>query len=141
MQKSKSNPARTYTLSDFVDIGRQDELTYGNFSTLFQKSDTFSYSDQNILDYYIDELKSICKKVTKLTTEDIAKYKYSPDLLAYDLYGSTQLDFILLLCNGIIDPKEFDFKNSYLLVPPYEDLYNLLSSIYNAENTWLTENK
>lgn len=141
MQKTKSNPARTYTLSDFVDIGRQDELTYGNFSTLFRKSDTFSYSDQNILDYYIDELKSICKKVTKLTTDDIAKYKYSPDLLAYDLYGSTQLDFILLLCNGIIDPKEFDFKNSYLLVPPYEDLYNLLSSIYNAENTWLTENK
>lgn len=141
MEKSRSNPARTYTLTDFVDIGRQDELTYGNFSTLFKKDNNFSYVDQNILDYYIEELKGICKKVTKISSEEIAKYKYSPDLLAYDLYGSTQLDFILLLCNGIIDPKEFDFKKSYILVPPYEDLYNLLSSIYNSESTWLEDQK
>ena len=32
--------------------------------------------------------------VDSLSDDEYKKYRYSPDLLAYDIYGSVQLDFI-----------------------------------------------
>ena len=117
-----NNPALTYTLSEFISLGMQDEMTYRNFSIISYRMNT-EFVDQNILDYYIKELKSVCMKITEFTNEEIKRYMYSPDLLAYDVYGSTQLDFIILLCNGMIDPKEF------------------LSKVYNSETDWMNLNR
>ena len=140
MSNTKHDPAVTYTLSDFVEMGSQDELTYSNFAILRYKMQT-EFAEQNILDYYLQELKNLCIKVTEFTEEEIVKYKYAPDMLAYYLYGSTQLDFIILLCNGIIDPKEFDFKRNYLLLPRASILNEFLSRVYNTESTWLDINR
>lgn len=137
---AKNDPAKTYTLQDFIDVGKQDELTYRNFSILRYNMQT-EFAEQNILDYYLRELKNLCVKVNKITHEDIVKYKYNPDLLAYDIYGSTQLDFIILLCNGIIDPKEFDFKRNYLLLPQATVLNEFLSRVYNSESEWIDLNR
>ena len=134
------NPALAYTLEKFVNLGSQDELTYNNFSIL-SSANNITYTDQCILDYYIDDMKNSCKKVTELSSEEINKYKYRPDLLAYDVYGSTQLDFIVLLCNGIIDPKEFDFKKKYLMLPTKQYLNSLLSTIYSSESDWIDINR
>lgn len=135
-----NDPSKTYTLQDFIDVGKQDEITYRNFSILRYAMQT-EFAEQNILDYYLSELKNLCIKVNKITEEDIARYKYNPDLLAYDVYGSTQLDFIILLCNGIIDPKEFDFKRKYLLLPTSSILNEFLSRIYNSESSWIDLNR
>lgn len=135
---AKNNPALTYTLSDFIAMKDQDELTYANFS-IMNRSLSTEFVEQNILDYYLKELKSLCVKVNSITPEEKIKYIYAPDLLAYDIYGSVQLDFIVLLCNGMIDPKEFDFKRSYLLLPRPAELKEFLSMVYNAESTWLNK--
>jgi len=135
-----NDPAMTYTLSDFINLGTQDETTYRNFSILSYRMNT-EFVDQNILDYYLKELKSVCMKITDFTPEEIIKYKYAPDLLAYDVYGSTQLDFIVLLCNGMIDPKEFDFKRKYLLLPRSSILKEFLSQVYNSETDWMDLNR
>lgn len=135
-----NDPSKTYTLQDFIDVGKQDEITYRNFSILRYAMQT-EFAEQNILDYYLSELKKLCIKVNKITEEDIVRYKYNPDLLAYDIYGSTQLDFIILLCNGIIDPKEFDFKRKYLLLPTASILNEFLSKIYNSESSWIDINR
>jgi hypothetical protein len=132
---AKNDPALTYNLTDFIDMGSQDEQTYENFSILTYM-DGVEFSEKCIIDYYIDELKAISLKITTFTEEEINKYRYSPDLLAYDVYGSTQLDFIVMLCNGIIDPKEFDFKRNYLLLPRADVLKAFLSSVYNANGEW-----
>lgn len=137
---SRNDPALTYTLSDFVELGQQDEMTYSNFAIIRYKMST-EFAEQNVVDYYLSELKSICLKITSFTTEEIARYKYSPDLLAYDIYKSTQLDFIILLCNGIIDPKEFNFKRKYLLLPRASVLQEFLSQVYNSESDWLKINR
>lgn len=134
------NPALTYTLERFVELGTQDDLTYYNFSIL-RSTNNITYTDQCILDYYINDMKSSCKKVTEISNEEINKYKYRPDLLAYDVYGSTQLDFIILICNGIIDPKEFDFKKKYLMLPTKEYLNWLMSEIYSSESDWIDINR
>lgn len=131
-----SNPATTYTLPDFVSDGVTDEQTYKNFSITRNTLDA-QFVDIDLIDFYIDELKSICVKITEFTSDEIAEYKYHPDLLAYYLYGSTQLDFIVMLCNGIIDPKDFDFKRGYILVPRKDYLKKFLSEIYNSERKWI----
>ena len=135
-----NDPAKTYTIPDFISMKSQDELTYANFA-IFDYKFGETFVEQSIIDYYVQELKSICVKVNSLTVEEIAKYKYAPDLLSYDIYGTTSLDFIILLCNGIIDPKEFDFKRKYLMLPKARDLAVILSAIYNSEYNWLGINK
>ena len=131
-----TNAALTYNLSDFIEEGKSDEITYKNFSIVRATLDA-QFTDVDIIDHYIDELKAISVRVETFTEEDVARYKYQPDLLAYDLYNSTQLDFILMLVNGIIDPKEFDFNRGYLLIPPKKYLKQFLSEVYNAERKWL----
>ena len=135
-----NNPALTYTLSDFVELGKQDEMTYNNFSIIRYRMST-EFAEQNIVDYYLSELRTICLKITSISEEEINRYKYAPDLLAYDVYGTTQLDFIVLLCNGIIDPKEFDFKRKYLLLPKADALKEFLSRVYNSESDWININR
>lgn len=140
MSNAKNDPALTYTLSDFISMGKQDEITYRNFSILRYNMKT-EFAEQNILDYYLSELKNCCLKVTEFTEEEITKYKYAPDMLAYDIYGSVQLDFIILLCNGIIDPKEFDFKRKSILLPKKSVLNEFLSKVYNSESSWIDINR
>lgn len=158
-----NNPAKTYTLTDFIAMKSSDELTYHNFAIfkkmIYKVTDssgvtttdcTAELLEQNILDFYMSELKTlvvddsengVCIKVDTISAEEVAKYKYQPDLLAYDIYGSTQLDFIILLCNGIIDPKDFDLKSGYLLLPVASKLKSFLSKVYNAESEWLSESE
>lgn len=133
---SSVNPAKAYTISDFISEGKSDDMTYTNFSVL-QDFDLGKYAERNVLDFYLDEIKKVCLKVETFTEEEIAKYKYQPDLLAYDIYGSVQLDFVILLVNGIIDPKEFDFTRGYILIPTKSNLFNILDQIKNSENKWI----
>ena len=137
---SGNNPAVTYTIQDFINMKSQDELTYPNFA-IFDYKFGETFVEESILDYYIAELKSICLKVTEFKPEEIARYKYAPDLLSYDIYGTTQLDFLINLCNGIIDIKDFDFKRGYLLLPKAQALAEFLSAVYNSESGWLAINK
>jgi hypothetical protein len=130
----KDDPAHTYTLEDFVSFGRSDELTYPEFSVI-RELNGVKFATYNIIDNYLDELKDVCLKISKdnITSSQIARYKYNPDLLAYDIYGTTQLDYIVMKCNGVIDPKEFDFHNKYLYLPKASVLQAFLSAVYNAD--------
>lgn len=141
MKISKEHdPSYAYTLEDFVRLGDQDDLTYYNFSIL-RSACNITFADQSILDYYISEMRSACKKVTDISKQEVNKYKYRPDLLAFDIYGSTQLDFVVLICNGVIDPKEFDFKKKYLMLPTKQYLGTMMNSIYSSEADWLDINR
>ena len=135
-----SNPAKTYTLQDFIGMKSQDEITYINYSIL-SKTNNITYTNQTIIDFYMKELKDLCMEITDFTQDEMNKYKYSPDLLAYDIYGSTQLDFIVLLSNGIIDPKEFDLSRGKIYLPTLIDLTDFLSKVYESEGTWLSINR
>ena len=134
---AKSSPALTYTLDDFIGEKQSDDMTYSNFS-IIRETSYARFTETGLLDYYMRDLKDTCIKIPieNVTFEQKARYKYQPDLLAYDIYGSTQLDFVVLLCNGIIDPKEFDLKCSYLSLPRRSSLNKLLSDVYRSEKSW-----
>lgn len=137
-----SNPATTYTLTDFINEKSNDELTYANFSIIKKMSYGYLVTD-NVVNSFIDELKKVCSeiKLENITVEQKARYKYHPDLLAYDIYGSTQLDFIVLLCNGIIDPKEFDFETTSIKLPTSTILQQFLSQVNSGERVWLSKSQ
>ena len=133
-----NNPALTYRLRDFIAFKYEDDLTFRNFSILEKIHDDIELLDFNLIDEYLTELRDICQTIT-LSHEEYIKYKYCPDLLAYDIYGSTQLDFVILLANDMIDPKEFDIKTIKL---PYKtDLNNFMDLVYNANAGYIEQNR
>ena len=135
---SNTSPALTCTLSDFIAAGINDDMTYRNLS-IIDKINGVEIIDHCLIDDYLPELKKSSVKIT-VSDADIIKYRYSPDLLAYDVYKSTQLDFIIMAVNGVATPTEFTMRGNIYL--PYKSAVNsLLSMIYNAESEYIQINR
>ena len=132
-----SNPALTYTLDDFISMQISDDMTYYNFSIL-EVIDGVEHLDSNLVEIYLEELKSQCVSV-QFSEEELKKYKYNADLLAYDLYGSVQLDFVILLLNDMYDPKEFTKKN--IILPHSSTLSKFLNDVYSKEERYIQQNR
>lgn len=132
-----SNPALTYTLDDFISMQIYDDMTYYNFSIL-EVIDGVEHLDSNLVEIYLEELKSQCISV-QFSEEELKKYKYNADLLAYDLYGSVQLDFVILLLNDMYDPKEFTKKN--VILPHSSTLSKFLNDVYSKEEGYIQQNR
>lgn len=130
-------PALTYTIEDFIASKLSDEMTYHRFS-IIEKSGDLQLLDHNIIEDYRDELNSLAFDYT-FTLEEYNRYKYAPDLLAHDIYKSTQLDFIILMINGMIDPKEFNVRKIKLIYP--SNLKAFISAVYNAEEGYISQNR
>lgn len=84
----------------------------------------------NIYNEYMDLLLANSVYVN-LTEREYSKYKYNSKLLAYDLYGDTELFFIIFLLNDIITDHDFDQRKIKVLSP---DKLGLLNDIYNIES-------
>lgn len=134
-----TSPDQTATLEDFVAAGVNDDMTYINFSIL-NKINGMKVLDHNVIDDYIKELKGLSSEIIGLTNADRIRYRYSPDLLAYDMYHSTQLDFVILAVNGVVTPLEFTMMGK-LYLPKASVLKSFLSMVYNAEQEYLSANK
>jgi len=141
---TSTSPDMANSIENFIAAGEDSAIiSYYNFSVLqveFSEDKTIrvDFTIDNLINDYMDILQEACKKV-KLTNAEKIKYYYNPDLLAYDIYGSTELDFLVMRLNGIIDPKDFDMPSLKLLYKT--DLVNLMNRIYSAENAYLTANR
>lgn len=127
----------TYTLEDFVKMQVSDQLTFRNFSTVSVVNGV-ELTDKNLIEDFLPELMKECIDVT-LDKDEYIRYKYAPDLLAFDVYGSVQLDFIILYMNGIIDPKDFDFKVVKLVRSSV--LKDFLNHVFGSQRYILENNK
>jgi hypothetical protein len=132
-----NNPALTYTLDQFIAMKNADDMTYNNFS-IYGKINGQNILESNLIDEYLDELTSLCSQV-ELSLEEYKKYRYAPDLLAYDIYGSVQLDFIILAANDMIDPKDFNLKR--IKLPTVSRLREFLNEVYGANSNWISKNR
>mgnify|MGYP000065565034 CR=1 FL=1 len=134
------DPDKTSTVEEFINAGISDEMTYNNFSILFKSSqqDNIILSANNIIYDYMDEIKPYIVNVT-LSEEEYIKYRYKPKLFAYDIYGSTELFFIVMAVNGIYDIKDFNRRNIKALYK--KQLFELLNQIYNAESEYIQKNR
>ena len=128
---------KAITIQEFIALGSIDDITYYNFSIL-EYLNGFDMFVTNILYDYEDEFNDMVVNV-KFTDLERLKYRYKPSLLSYDIYGSIELAFVIMMLNGIIDPKEFNFKTIKLIRP--NDLNNILSNIYAANSEYINENR
>ena len=124
-----SSPAKTSTLEEFVSLSSKTLISYKNLSFIEKIDNEREISIWNVLSDYSQELKNICVDV-ELSDTDFRKYGYNPKVLAYDLYGSTELFFIILAANGICTAKEFNNKIIKLIRP--KDLEEFIQMVYNA---------
>lgn len=128
---------QTITVQDFIALRPSDEITYYNYSIL-EYLNGYDMFITNLLYDYEDELQDISVVVT-LTDIEKAKYRYKPYLFAYDVYGSTELKFIVMMMNNIIDPKEFDFDKVRLIKP--SDLTTLLNRMNAVNEEYINNNR
>lgn len=139
---SISEPQMTYTLNQFISLKDVDRIVYRRYS-IMQRSLTNSdliYCIDNVIYTYMDEINEKRKIVTVSEAERI-KYAYKPKLLAYDIYNSTELFFLLLAMNGMCNMKQFDLieRKFFALTP--QDCAQFMSDIYNSELNYLSLNR
>lgn len=123
-------PANTTTIEEFVKSGKSVSLTYKSFSFLETMSNNTQVSVLDVLHDYMDELRD-ASILVKLSDAEYRKYMYKPKLLCYDIYGSPELYFIILLINDMADVKEFNKRTFRMLSKNAMSLFT--SAIYNAE--------
>lgn len=129
-------PENTTTLEEMIKAGRAVGVTYDKFSYKETLSNGTEISILNIVNDYMSEIKPNAA-IVKLTEEQFYKYRFKPKLLCHDIYGNPELYYIILLLNGIIDIKEFDFRVVKML--SVNDMTDLVSTIYNAEQSYIKQ--
>ena len=108
------NSENVYTLSDFIREYSVEDLRVDAFhlkEVFFQNGmkHKIVVNGDNIADKYSAELEEN-KKIVEFTTKEYYKYRYNPKLLSYDVYGTTELWFFILMANEIYTITEFDLR-------------------------------
>ena len=135
-----TNLSDEYTLGGFIDHKSTEEFSYKNFSVLAAcESGEVLFTIKNVVDDYIDELLELSIEV-HLSDEERRKYEYRPWLLAYDVYGNSELYWIIMLLNDIPTPNEFE-NIQILKMPKKAVLEEALSKIMESESTYLSRNR
>lgn len=132
-------PDLTYTIDQYIACQSDSEMCYHNLSFVDTR-DNIEYDTHNVLSDYIDELREEYCVPVVLSDAQMAKYKYRPKLLCYDIYGNGELAFIILLINDMISVK--DFTKNKLLMPRKAKMAELVKYLFNAnKNAIATYNK
>lgn len=127
--------AQYSTIQEFIDMGESNKLTYYNLS-ITSKVDDMIYSVENVIYDYIDELKGISETV-ELSDAEMLKYACNPELLAYHIYGSEELAFIILAVNDMPAGSGKEFTNRRIKLIPKEVCLYALNTIYNKETNYI----
>lgn len=117
-----TSSGETSTIEQFIQYRTDDTVSYNNFS-FKDKYGNIIYPIKNIIDDYTEELQELTVDIT-MSDSEFLKYKYRPKVLANDIYGNSELDFLILAINGICNAKEFDSKDIKLIRD--DDLDNLV---------------
>ena len=143
LSKRLDGPADTYTLKQFISMKSTDEITYRNLSIL-DSSHGLEILDHNLLRDYIPLLDDVIVTVT-LSTEEMVRYRYAPDLLAYDVYGTPDLGLMIMILNDKECPSKFILRKRIRLIPPNRigELYETITtrSSEKLEDNWAEQLK
>jgi hypothetical protein len=126
-------PSDTHTISEFIKVGNQNKakIGYPDLSYI-EKRDGMEYVVKNTINDYLWEFKRYAKTIV-LTNDEVLTYRFNPKKLAFDIYGSTRLYYIILLMNDMCDVHQFNLKNKTLLLLTPTQLSNYLSSVYKSD--------
>lgn len=127
----------TYTVEDFIKITSMDNISFEQLSFLDKSNDIIMIT-YNILNDYKDEIDDLTVTIN-LTDDEFLKYCYKPRMLSYDIYGDTEMFFIILFVNNICSAKEFNKRKIKMLRKSHME--EILSLIYNSEKYNIIKNR
>lgn len=125
---------RDSALKDFITQYSAEEIVFSAFffqQVLRTNSGKMLLNFGSLVQKYLPEIKAIKKKVT-LSEEEYRKYKFNPKRLSYDIYGTTELWFLILDANELYSTIEFDLRTLYLYKP---SIVEKMGRILNLEKT------
>lgn len=99
------------TISEYIETYRNLDISYDK--TYYQELNSLGSGEQvimlgdSILSKYRADLESLATTKT-FTSKEENRYFYNPQVLSYDLYGSTQYWHLLLELNNMYSAIEFN---------------------------------
>ena len=135
------SPDKAPTIQGFINLKESDDMTYSKFA-LYHKCESqpnlmIALSNVLLSDYW-DELKKD-RQLVVLNDLEYIKYRYRAKLFSKDLYGTTQLYFVILALNNMYNMKDFNKKRIWALYP--SNMFKLLNEVYSAESVYINKNK
>lgn len=93
-------------------------------------------AESALIDKYLEEIEQHKTAITLSTTE-YYKYRYNPKLMAYDVYGTTELWFLLMAANELYSVIDFDLR----VVKAYRtDILQKIDRMLSLEHEFKTIN-
>lgn len=140
-----SDNAKSFSQTLKNEYTNSIDIENSSFSEKYENSELSKYnsSSQNIrffdnilMNKYYDKIKNSCSS-RYLSKEDNFKYQYRPEALSSDVYGTTDLWYLILKVNSCEDFSEFH-NLDYVLLP---DLNVISECIMNEEFILKKESK
>ena len=129
INRNVDDPSIAHTINEFISAGQNGDNDYKYRDMSFiEIRDSKEFVVNNVIDTYLYELKEISVEVT-LTNKEKDRYRYNPKLLAYKLYGDTNLYYIILRINNLCNTHDFTIKSGKLLLIPPKAMKKALSKI------------
>ena len=135
---SEISSHEAYSVSQFIALRDTDEVTYYNTSINNYIPGGIQFGIHNVLYDYEEEIQQ-STVLLNLSDNEMTKYRFKPWLLSYDIYGSTELEFIIRMLNGYLQDYEFDFQKIKVLRPNV--LSNIIGRIISINSQFLFNNQ
>jgi len=110
------------TLEEFIAEYRVENLTIDKYflqqvidATGSSSSGKIVINEDSFLSKYMDEFED-AKSVVTLSDEEKSKYRYNPKLMSFDVYGTTELWFLILWANELYSSTEFTLETNRLIM-------------------------
>lgn len=130
------------TLKDYIEDYKDQPLKITDYFTFEWLMDTTNDTyiktiEENILSKHTNFLETTKSKI-KLSDEEYRKYRCNAHWLSQDVYGTTELWFLILHANELYSESEFNTKEFYLYD---KSVLNKLSEIISVEEDDMNNNR
>ena len=128
-----SDPRLAPTVVDFILAGKETNvIRYPHL--MFQESkDGINYVVHSVLDDYLQDMQEKAIECT-LSKSERDRYFLKPRILSSDIYGTTELYYIILRINNMWSPKQFTLDNNKIKMLTKDHMNDFLSAIMRVES-------
>lgn len=123
------------TLDDLIRHGKTSSYSINTLS-LCQLEDTIVYFDKFAYQKYEKILMGLSELI-ELTDDQYRLYKYNPERLSYDLYGTSNLYHLILFLNNC---SQYEFKHKKVRLIAAKYISNVFEKMINHEEKHIQEN-
>ena len=130
-------PAVMKTLDDIIN--RDDRFDVKKITFFTQTDDkTLIIPDKNLFEIYMRYIRGYVG-IFRVSEAEQRYYRFRPQLLSLDVYGTPALDWLILMLNDRECPSKFYLKNTVKLIP-VEALDNVYDTIVTKSSDKLKAN-